>query len=135
MKKLELGVRAVLALIALSSGLMDFAAPDALLQSFGNLRLPTYYLPFFGVLKVLGMLGLFSEPVVKTDVLRQGAQWGLLFYFVGASVTHVLANDAAHAGAPVVLALLALTSLVLYVRGKALPGHTTAAAPRNLAVA
>lgn len=116
MKKTELAVRGVLALVALSSGLFDFAAPEPLIQSFTRLGVPLYYLPFFGALKVAGALGLWSAPVVKTDVLRIGAQWGLVFYFLGAGVTHVLAGDGGNAPTPFVLTVLAVASLVLSLR-------------------
>jgi hypothetical protein len=115
MKKLDLGLRGLLAVGSALSGVGMLTKAPPIVENLTHLTVPLYYMPYFGVMKVLGALGLLSTLVIKTPVLREGAQWGFLLYYAGAAATHLLAGDSlGQSVAPLVLTLLSLGSLVVF---------------------
>ncbi|CAN5415096.1 hypothetical protein BH09BAC1_BH09BAC1_09090 [soil metagenome] len=106
-------VTVLLSVFLLGSGIGDltYAAPIA--QGFGHLGMPLYLLPFFGVLKILGVIAILVPQLSR---LREGAYAGSLFYAIGAVYVHLANGDPAGeaAGATVMLILVLasyLTSL------------------------
>lgn len=88
---------------------------QAIVDNYNHLMVPLYYMPFFGMAKLFGVLGMWSPFAIKKELFREGAQWGVLLYFLGATLTHILAGDeAGKAVAPAVLTALALASMVTF---------------------
>ncbi len=71
-------------------GIPDLLKIDALKESFRRIGFPEYYLPFFGVLKILGAITIVVPALRR---LREGAYAGMMFYFLGATYAHVAVGD------------------------------------------
>jgi len=116
MKKADLALIILLALFNLGSAFGDFVLAPPIVESFARLGLPAFYMGYFGLMKVLGVLGLFSPLLLKKDLFREGAQWGFALYYIGATATHVMANDTANIAGAAVLAVVSVASLALFQR-------------------
>lgn len=81
---------------------------------------PKPMLPILGLLLIAGAVGL----VVGNFKPRLGiyASIGLVLYFVGALVAHLVVGDLKNAGAPIVPLVLAVVSLVLARKNEAMHG-------------
>ena len=105
---------ALLALFLIGSGIGDIMLAEQIVQGMVHLGIPPYLLPFFGVLKLLGIITILTPALVR---LREGAYAGMLFYALGAIYVHIAAGDAAtqSAGGAIMLVLV-LTSYLSSVK-------------------
>lgn len=101
------------------------AIPDVLmikeaLEVFRHLGYPDYLLPFIGVAKLLGVVGVLNPYFPR---LREWAYAGLVIDVVGAFYSHISVGDPLPmAIGPVIALALILGSYFLY--RKAFPGNT-----------
>jgi hypothetical protein len=104
----------------LMAAFMAFSAiPDVLmikdaLDIFHQLGYPSYLLPFIGVAKLLGVIGVL-QPFFSR--LREWAYAGLVIDVVGAFYSHISIGDTpARVSGPVIALALILGSYILYRR-------------------
>ncbi len=72
-----------LALVGLA-GIFNILMIDQLVQVNRSLGLPDYFMPFFGVVKVVGAITILV-PALRG--FQQAAYFGFIFYFIGATYT------------------------------------------------
>jgi hypothetical protein len=90
--------------------------PASTVQAMLTLGYPLYVMKILGLAKILGALTLFANRPVR---LVEWAYAGFSFLLLGATASHLLAGDAAHAAAPVCIFVLLMVSYALHleVRG------------------
>ncbi len=90
----------------------DFAKADFVVKNADAVRAPRSWIPFLGLLKAAGaiglLLGLLGVPVIGT-----AAAAGLVAFFVGAISFHVRSHVFHNIAFPGFFLALAVTSLVL----------------------
>jgi len=79
----------------------------AVLQALGY---PLYLMKILGLAKILGAIAIVSN---RSRTLKEWAYAGFTFDFLGATASHVLAGDAAHAPVPFVMFLILMGSYYL----------------------
>ncbi|GAB3953539.1 hypothetical protein GCM10028805_37460 [Spirosoma harenae] len=72
-----------LALVGLA-GIFNILQVDQLVQVNRSLGLPDYFMPFFGVVKVVGGITILVPALRR---FQQAAYFGFIFYFMGATYT------------------------------------------------
>jgi uncharacterized membrane protein YphA (DoxX/SURF4 family) len=92
------------------------SGPDAAVQSFKLLGYPLYLLKILGFAKILGALAILTGRIPR---MKEWAYAGFTFDFLGATASHLIAGDYAHAPFPFVFFLLLLVSY--YFSNKAFP--------------
>lgn len=65
-------------------GIANILMVEELLQTSIALGLPTYFMPFFGVVKVVGAITILIPALRR---FQQAAYLGFIFYFIGATYT------------------------------------------------
>lgn len=95
------------------SGIPEFLGnpPANVLQSFQTLGYPLYLAKILGFAKILGALAILAGRSTK---LKEWAYAGYTFLFLGATSSHLLAGDFAHAPFPFVFLLLLIASYYLW---------------------
>jgi DoxX-like family len=90
--------------------------PAATVQIIHTLGYPLYIMQITGLAKILGAIPLLLNRPLR---LVEWAYAGFTFLLLGATASHVLAGDAAHAPVPFICLLLLMVSYVLrpQVRG------------------
>lgn len=81
--------------------------PEQVVQSLQALGYPLYFLKILGLAKILGAIAIVTN---KSPKLKEWAYAGFTFEFLGATASHILAGDAAHAGFPFVFFVLLMGS-------------------------
>ncbi|UPM44771.1 DoxX family protein [Halocatena salina] len=105
----------ILTIIAVGiSAAAFFRPPEAILESMDEVNVKKSWLPMLGTLKAAGALGLLIGIGAPVPAIGTAAAVGLVVYFVGASIVHLLAGDYSFSGQHVYL-LLAVVTLVLNV--------------------
>jgi hypothetical protein len=104
-------VAPLFALMMLFSGSMKVVQNPEVVEGLGKVGVPAGALPPLGLLLIAGALGLVAG--IFRPKLGVAAAAGLVLYFLGAIVTHVIAGDTAGLTAPTVPLLLAALCFVL----------------------
>ncbi|MDB4943233.1 MAG: hypothetical protein JWP97_2767 [Labilithrix sp.] len=96
--------------------------PASVAQTLTMLGYPLYIMKILGSAKVLGGLAILSGRFPK---LKEWAYAGFAFDFLGATASHLLAGDAAHAPFPFAFFVVHMTSYALWYKTAAtrLPGR------------
>ncbi|WP_330633354.1 DoxX family protein [Halocatena halophila] len=89
-----------------------FRPPTPILESMAEIDVAESWLPILGTVKAAGAFGLLIGMVTPVGQMATAAAFGLVVYFVGASIVHIRAGDYAVSGQHVYL-LLAVGTLVL----------------------
>jgi hypothetical protein len=66
------------------AGIANILMVEELVQTTRALGLPTYFMPFFGVVKVVGAITILVPALRR---FQQAAYFGFIFYFIGATYT------------------------------------------------
>ena len=85
--------------------------PAATVQSLHQLVYPLYLMKITGVAKILGAITLLLNRPAR---FVEWAYAGFSFLFLGATASHLLAGDAAHAPIPLTMFLLLMVSYALH---------------------
>lgn len=104
-------------LVILIVGLGSFAdllQIEPIKESFKHIGFPPYMLPFFGVVKLLGCVGILMK---SKPMLREWAYAGIIFYFIGATYIHIALGDGIDK-IGTTLMILSLTSTSYYFSKK-----------------
>jgi hypothetical protein len=94
-----------------------FAAPAATVRSYHLLGYPLYLMKILGVAKLLG------AAVILMDRSRRFTEWayaGFGILFLGATASHLLAWDTAHAPIPLAFFLVLAASYAFWNAGESL---------------
>ena len=118
MKSKQIGYWIVTLLVLLpaaGTGILELFAngPAVTVQSLHMLGYPLYLMKIDGVAKLLGAITLMLNRPAR---LVEWAYAGFSFLFLGATASHLLAGDAAHAPIPFSLFLLLMASYRLHRR-------------------
>jgi uncharacterized membrane protein YphA (DoxX/SURF4 family) len=87
--------------------------PESVAHTLTTLGYPLYIMKILGLAKVLGGVAILSGRFPR---LKEWAYAGFAFDFLGATASHVLAGDPAHAPAPFVFFLVLMASYTLWYR-------------------
>jgi hypothetical protein len=87
--------------------------PETVAHTLTALGYPLYIMKILGLAKVLGGVAILTGRVPR---LKEWAYAGFAFDFLGATASHLLAGDAAHAPAPFAFFLVLMTSYALWYR-------------------
>ncbi|HEX3777432.1 MAG TPA: DoxX family protein [Polyangiaceae bacterium] len=105
---------ALLALDLAAGGAFSLLHPAEVLRSMQHLGYPAYFASILGFWKLLGGIALL---VPGLPVLKEWAYAGICFDLTSASISHAASgDDASKIAAPLVFAVLALTSYLLRPR-------------------
>ena len=85
--------------------------PAPVIQTFHNLGYPLYLMKILGLSKILGALAILTGQIPQ---MKEWAYAGFTFMFLGATASHLLAGDYAHAPIPFTLFLLLMGSYFLW---------------------
>ena len=83
-------VTGLLCLQMISTGAGDVALADQIVENVSHVGFPIWFVPFMGVLKILGALVLLFISDIH---LKIGAYAGMLFYGLGAFYAHIAIGD------------------------------------------
>ncbi len=92
--------------------------PESVARTLTELGYPLYIMKILGLAKVLGGVAILLG---RWPRLKEWAYAGFAFDFLGATASHVLAGDAAHAPMPFIFFLVLMTSYALWYRTAATP--------------
>ena len=87
--------------------------PASVAQTLTSLGYPLYIMKILGTAKVLGGLAILTGRFPK---LKEWAYAGFAFDFLGATASHLLAGDAAHAPLPFAFFVVHMTSYALWYK-------------------
>ncbi len=87
--------------------------PASVAQTLTSLGFPLYIMKILGLAKVLGGVAILTGRFPK---LKEWAYAGFAFDFLGATASHLLAGDVAHAPFPFVFFLVHMTSYALWYK-------------------
>jgi len=95
--------------------------PASVAHTLVFLGYPLYIMKILGLAKVLGGIAILTG---RSPRLKEWAYAGFAFDFLGATASHLLAGDAAHAPFPFLFFLVHMTSYLLWYKTAAtrLPG-------------
>jgi len=111
MKKFKIIYWIATSLIIVIVGLGSFAAIfmiDAMKESIQHQGFPVYFLPFFGIAKLLAVITIAVPKVPLFAKLKLSAYVGLFWYFLGAIHSHIAVGDSVETsmGAIIAFALI-----------------------------
>jgi hypothetical protein len=108
------------------SGIFELftSGPDQVVQAFKLLGYPLYLLKILGFAKLMGALAILTGKLPR---MKEWAYAGYSFLFLGATASHLLSGDYAHA--PIPLAVFAVMLVSYYFSKKIYPAYS-ASAPR-----
>ena len=116
-------VTALLMVPGAGGGLVELftGGPASVAHTLVFLGYPLYIMKILGLAKVLGGIAILTG---RSPRLKEWAYAGFAFDFLGATASHLLASDAAHAPLPFVFFLVHMTSYLLWYKTAAtrLPG-------------
>jgi hypothetical protein len=128
---------AVLVFVLVSGGIAEIGRMWGTMETVTILGYPAYFLTIIGLWKVAGGLALILPRLHPT--VRDWAYAGIVFNMTGAAASHVLVGDfgpsAFHVTVTLSLAVLALVSRALRLRGIRPASDIPVDAPRQLAPA
>ena len=105
-------ITSLMAVLMGLSGVPDILMIPEALAVFRHLGYPDYLLPFIGVAKILGAIGVL-QPLFPR--LKEWAYTGLMIDVLGAFYSHISVGDPASGWVPPLIAiLLILISYILY---------------------
>ena len=81
--------------------------PGQTAQAFHTLGYPLYLMKILGFAKILGAIAILTGRFPK---MKEWAYAGFTFNFLGATASHILAGDAAHAPFPFIFLVLLMGS-------------------------
>ena len=84
--------------------------PQSVAQTMLALGYPLYLMKMLGFAKILGAIAILSD---RSRTLKEWAYAGFAFDLLGATTSHLLAGDAAHAPVPLVFFALLMGSYFL----------------------
>ncbi|MEO6599987.1 MAG: DoxX family protein [Polyangiaceae bacterium] len=87
--------------------------PASVAQTLTMLGYPLYIMKILGTAKVLGGLAILTG---RSPKLKEWAYAGFAFDFLGATASHFLAGDAAHAPFPLAFFVVLMVSYALWYR-------------------
>lgn len=87
--------------------------PASVAHTLTALGYPLYIMKILGSAKVLGGIAIVSG---RSPRLKEWAYAGFAFDFLGATASHLLAGDAAHAPAPIAFFLVLMASYALWYK-------------------
>jgi hypothetical protein len=90
------------------------SGPEAVAQTFKLLGYPLYLMKILGTAKILGALAILTGRIPR---MKEWAYAGFTFMLLGATASHLLAGDYAHA--PIPFIVLILMSASYYFSNKA----------------
>jgi len=93
-----------------------FSAPGATVQSYRLLGYPLCLMKILGVAKILGALAILVD---RSRHLTEWAYAGFAILLLGATASHLLAGDAAHAPIPLVFFIVLVCSYAFRSYGRA----------------
>jgi uncharacterized membrane protein YphA (DoxX/SURF4 family) len=98
---------------AAGSGIFELFTngPEAVVQSMHTLGYPLYLMKILGLAKIFGAIAILSD---KSPRLKEWAYAGFTFDFVGATASHLFADDAGHAAFPFLFFLFLMGSLFFW---------------------
>jgi hypothetical protein len=113
-------VTALLMVPGAGGGLVELftGGPASVAQTLVALGYPLYIMKILGLAKVLGGIAILTG---RSPRLKEWAYAGFTFDFLGATASHLLAGDAAHAPFPFVFFLVHMTSYLLWYKTAATP--------------
>lgn len=113
-------VTALLMVPGAGGGIVELftSGPASVALTLAQLGYPLYIMKILGLAKVLGGVAILTG---RSPRLKEWAYAGFALDFLGATASHVLADDAAHAPLPFVFFLVHMTSYALWYRTKATP--------------
>ena len=108
-------VTALLMVPGAGGGLVELftGGPASVAQTLVFLGYPLYIMKILGLAKVLGGIAILTG---RSPRLKEWAYAGFAFDFLGATASHLLAGDAAHAAFPFVFFLVHMTSYLLWYK-------------------
>ncbi len=106
-------VAVLLALALVGSAVGKLTRQPKVVEGITGVGVPVERLPALAALELLGAVGLIVGLWIPAIGVAAGV--GVVLYFLGAVIAHVRVGDTAGIGAPVVLLLVALASIVLRV--------------------
>lgn len=68
----------------------DLIKIEPIKESFKHIGFPEFMLPFFGLAKLFGSIGIMIK---SKPLLREWAYAGIIFYFIGATYIHLALGD------------------------------------------
>jgi DoxX-like family len=95
-----------------------FGGPQATVKTYQLLGYPLYLMKILGFAKIVGAV------VILIDRSRRVSEWayaGFGIMFLGATASHLLAGDAAHAPIPLVFFFILAGSYMFWNKGKTQP--------------
>jgi hypothetical protein len=92
--------------------------PASIAQTLLSLGYPLYIMKILGLAKVLGGIAIVTG---RSPKLKEWAYAGFALNFLGATASHLLAGDAAHAPFPFLFFLVHMTSYLLWYKTAATP--------------
>jgi uncharacterized membrane protein YphA (DoxX/SURF4 family) len=84
---------------------------ESVIQIFRTLGYPLYLLKILGFAKILGAVAILTGQIPR---MKEWAYAGFTFLFLGATASHWLAGDYAHAPFPFIFFLLLMGSYFLW---------------------
>lgn len=113
-------VTALLMVPGAGGGLVELftGGPASVAQTLLSLGYPLYIMKILGLAKVLGGIAILTG---RSPRLKEWAYAGFALNFLGATASHLLAGDAAHAPFPLVFFLVHMTSYLLWYKTAATP--------------
>ena len=116
-------ITALLMVPGAGGGLVELftGGPASVAQTLVSLGYPLYIMKILGLAKVLGGIAILTG---RSPRLKEWAYAGFAFDFLGATASHLLAGDTAHAPFPLAFFVVHMISYVLWYRTAAtrLPG-------------
>lgn len=108
-------VTALLMVPGAGGGLVELftGGPASVARTLVSLGYPLYIMKILGLAKVLGGIAILTG---RSPRLKEWAYAGFAFDFLGATASHLLAGDAAHASFPFVFLLVHMTSYLLWYK-------------------
>lgn len=110
----------LLMLPAVAGGVLELftGRPESVAQTLVALGYPLYIMKILGLAKVLGGIAIVTGLIPR---LKEWAYAGFSFDFLGATASHVLAGDSAHAAFPLIFFAVLMVSYFLWYRTEATP--------------
>lgn len=94
------------------------SGPESIVKTMQLLGYPLYLMKILGFAKVLGGLAILTGKIPR---LKEWAYAGFAINFLGATASHVLADDSVNAIFPFLFFLVLMTSYALWYKTSATP--------------
>lgn len=111
-------ITALLMVPAAGGGVVELftGGPASVALTLGALGYPLYLMKILGLAKVLGAVAILTG---RSPRLKEWAYAGFALDFLGATASHVLAADAAHAPLPLAFFVVLMISYALWYKTRA----------------